>query len=476
MEPPGGIGSWGPPPTRALIDAVAKAGFNVVRIPCAWDSHANQTTHQIDPAYMARVKQVVDWCYGKGLYVIINDHWDDGWLENNIGATVDPTIDAKMNSYWTQIATAFAPYGNRLLFAAANEPNVKTAAQMSTLLAYYQTFVNAVRGANGNNRSRWLVVQGANADFDKTDALMNSLPNDPTPGRLMVEAHYYGPFQFTLMSSDASWGKMFYFWGQGYHSTTDPSRNATWGEETDLDAEFQKMYAKFASKGIPVLLGEFRAAKRANLTGADRALNDASTTYWDKYVVDSAHSHGMYPICWDTPGPLFDWTTGKVEDQSTIEALTGGPALPPPGGDGAQYCFELSAQGWVSGGAPIAGVATSTERKFAGSRSLAVNINGAAATSSVYVASPSTPAGKTIAFHVWIPSGSSISAIQPYVRDRNLVSTGKRQAIGNLKTDTWNTVKITVPSNAATPLRELGVRLTTDAKWSGTCYIDSVGW
>jgi endoglucanase len=330
MEPPGGAGTWGGAPSQALINSVAASGFNVVRIPCAWDSHADKHTHLIDPVYMSQVKQVVDWCYAKRLYVIVNDHWDDGWLEKNIKDTVDPAINTKMQSYWTQIADAFKGYNSHLLFAAANEPNVKTAAQMATLLAYYQTFVDAVRDTGGNNRSRWLVLQGANADFDNTCSLMNTLPNDPTPRRLMIEVHYYGPYQFALMSSDATWGKMFYFWGKGYHSSTDTSRNSTWGEEDYVDTEFQKIYTKFVSKGIPVMLGEFRAAPRSNLTSSEAALNYASTTYWDKYILDTAQKHGMYPVVWDTPGSLFDWNTGAIKDQRTITALTGGAAIPPP--------------------------------------------------------------------------------------------------------------------------------------------------
>jgi hypothetical protein len=43
LEPPCGEGCWGPPATQALINGVANAGFNTVRIPCAWDSHANQS-------------------------------------------------------------------------------------------------------------------------------------------------------------------------------------------------------------------------------------------------------------------------------------------------------------------------------------------------------------------------------------------------------------------------------------------------
>ena len=333
LEPPCGVGCWGPPPTRALINAVTNAGFNTIRIPCAWDSHANQSTYQIDPTYMAQVKQVMDWCIADNLYVIINDHWDDGWLENNIGTSVDPTINAKMNSYWSQIATAFAGYNNHLLFAGANEPNVSTAAQMSTLTAYYNTFISAVRSTGGNNTNRWLVVQGPSTDIDTTYNLMNTLPVDPTPGRLMVEVHYYTPWQFCGLTSDQTWGNMFYFWGQAYHSTSDPSRNATWGEEAYLDAEFQKMTDKFVSQGIPVMIGEFGAMKRTSLSEPDLDLHLASRTYFHKYVADSARRHGMSPFYWDTPGAgqLFDWNTGAVSDPDNLAALTGGPALPPPG-------------------------------------------------------------------------------------------------------------------------------------------------
>ena len=57
MEPPGAEGAWNNPPvTQEVINAVAAAGFNTIRLPVAWNSHANQTTYQIDPAWLARVK------------------------------------------------------------------------------------------------------------------------------------------------------------------------------------------------------------------------------------------------------------------------------------------------------------------------------------------------------------------------------------------------------------------------------------
>ena len=338
LEPPCGEGCWSPAATQAMINSVADAGFNTIRIPVAWDSHANQSTHVIDASWLNRVKQVVDWSLDANLTVMINSHWDGGWFESNIGDTVNPTINAKMNSYWTQIANNFAGYDERLLFAAANEPNIRddeldNVAQMSTLTSYYQTFVDAVRGTGGSNTSRWLVVQGPNTDIDMTDSLMNTLPSDPTEDRLAVEVHYYDPFQFTLMSNDEWWGNQFYFWGDDYNSATLPTRNATHSEEDHLVAQLQKMNTKFVSQGVPVILGEFSAMNRTGnpeLTGDDLDLHLASRLHYHELIVDTANSLGISPFYWDNGwtglngSGIFNRDNATVFDQDTVDALTGG--------------------------------------------------------------------------------------------------------------------------------------------------------
>ena len=329
--------TWGVPyPTAAPFYTAANAGFNAVRVPCAWDFNSTTnisggvTNYPINPAFMAQVKQVVDWAIAAGMYVMINDHWDGGWLENNIGSTVDPIINAKMNSYWTQIATAFAGYDNHLLFAGANEPNVNSPADMTTLMFYYQTFVNAVRRSGGNNTNRWLVLQGGG---DTT--WLNALPTDSTPNRLMVEYHCYSPAQFAILSSDASWGIVQYFWGPAYHYFGDPARNCVAPEEGAIDAGFQQLTDLYVSRGIPVLVGEFGAASKpilAATNATESAWNRASSYYWHKYVAESARGHGLSPFFWSTPGTPFDWTSGAVNDAQLISVLTGGIAPPPPNG------------------------------------------------------------------------------------------------------------------------------------------------
>ncbi|TWT85627.1 Endoglucanase A precursor [Posidoniimonas polymericola] len=336
LEPPSGEGSWAPAATQQMINAAADAGFNTIRLPVAWDSHANQSTHQINAAWMTRVKEVVDWCIDADLTVVLNTHWDGGWLENNIGAAVNPTIDAKMASYWTQIATTFADYDERLLFAAANEPNVDNAAQMTTLTHYYQTFVDAVRGQGGANADRWLVVQGPRTDISKTDQLMNTLPTDPTEGRLAIEVHYYDPWQFAGLDQDENWGDMFYFWGEEHRSTTLPGRNATHSQEAHLAAQFQKMNAKFVSQGVPVILGEFSAMNRTgnpDLVGEELELHLAAREAYHKLIVDTANSLGIAPFYWDNGhtgangSGIFNRVAATVFDQRTVAAVTGGPGL-----------------------------------------------------------------------------------------------------------------------------------------------------
>jgi aryl-phospho-beta-D-glucosidase BglC (GH1 family) len=335
MEATCGVGCWSPLPTQALINSVAAAGVNTVRIPCAW-YYQSDSNGNINSTYMSQVTQLVNWCTAKGLYVIINDHWDNGWLASSNFNTYSPTINSEVQKMWTQVANNFKSFDNHVLFACTNEPNATSAAQTQVLFQYYQTFINTVRGTGGNNTNRWLVLQGpGGCNIDDTYSWVTSMPSDPTPGRLMMEVHDYDPYQFTLMGSDQSWGNMFYFWGSGYHSSTLTSRNATWGEESYLASELDKMVSQFVSKGIPVLMGEGRAEPKgseSDLTGSNVTLNYDSCTYWDKYMHDACNVRGIYCTFWDTSGQIFDWTTGAVKDQTQINALTGRSCVLPPGG------------------------------------------------------------------------------------------------------------------------------------------------
>lgn len=330
LEATGGETNWGNPKvTKALIDLVKANGFNAIRIPCSWNQNANATTAQINATWLARVKEVVQYCVDNDMYVIVNIHWDGGWLENNCTDAKKTENNAKQKAFWEQIATQLRDFDEHLLFASANEPNVDNATQMAVLNSYHQTFVDAVRATGGKNANRNLIVQGPSTDIEKTNKLMLTLPTDNVASRMMVEVHYYTPYQFCLMDKDADWGKMFYYWGANYHSTTDTSRNATWGEEADLDKFFLSMKTQFVSKGIPVILGEFGAIRR-DLTGDALTLHLNSRAYYLKYVVKQAKANGLIPFYWDAgfmgvnTMTLFNRSNNTVYDQQALTALQDG--------------------------------------------------------------------------------------------------------------------------------------------------------
>ena len=332
LEAIGGETAWGNPAiTLQQIQLIKQSGFTAVRLPTAWDQYANQTTGKISDAWLARVKQVVQYCVDNGLYVVVNIHWDGGWLDNNITTQAQAATNAKQKAYWEQIATTLRDFDSHLMFASANEPPVDTADKMTILLSYHQTFVNAVRSTGGKNAYRTLIVQGPSTDIDKTYSLMNTLPTDTVAGRMMVEVHDYTPYNFTLMDADQSWGNQFYYWGAGYHSTTDTAHNPTYGEEAEISAWLNKMKTKFVDQGIPVLVGEFGAIRRSGLTApADLQLHLNARAYFHNYTSRQIKSMGMIPFYWDNGNmgnngfAVFNRQTNTVFDQQTIDALVRG--------------------------------------------------------------------------------------------------------------------------------------------------------
>ena len=320
-----GENAWGAGHTsQQLIDSVKAAGFNTVRIPVSWFCHSDTVTSVIDKEWIARVKEVADYCIKDDMYVILNMHWDKGWLENRVNKANQGIVNKRQRAYWTQIANYFKAYDEHLLFAGTNEPNAHDSIQMSVLMTYHQTFVDAVRATGDNNSSRTLIIQGPATDVDDTYKLMKTMPKDKIADRLMAEVHYYTPYQFCLMENDADWGKKFYYWGKDNHSATEITRNASWGEENDVDKNFGKMKAQFVDKGIPVIIGEFGAGKRKLSQPSDQALNNASVESYYRQVVKSAVSKGLIPICWDVPGWLFNRSTGAILDQGIIKAIKQG--------------------------------------------------------------------------------------------------------------------------------------------------------
>jgi hypothetical protein len=216
-------------------------------------------------------------------------------------------------------------FDEHLMFAGANEPNADNAEKMEVLTSYHQAFVDAVRSTGGRNSYRVLILQGPSTSMSLTYDLMNTLPNDPVANRLVIEVHNYTPSQFCFLSEDVSWGKMVYYWGAGHHSTLEPDRNPTYGEEDAIISDYNKVKEKFVDKGIPVIMGEYGAYRRNGSAHIplELELHESSVDYWITFTTKEALARGIKPFWWDTGGAL-DRSNNTVKDLRTIDALIAG--------------------------------------------------------------------------------------------------------------------------------------------------------
>ncbi len=297
LEAIGGETAWQKTKTsQEIIDYVQECGFNAIRIPCSWFIHATKNSegeYVINSTWMARVKEIVDYCMKDGIFVELNDHWDNGWIEvlgfsqlsSSYTAVDQEWIDGKiviMKQLWTQIANEFKDYDNHLLFAGLNEPfqqydlfNGRHADLVSILEQYNQAFVDAVRATGGNNTNRILVVQGPGASLWDTESML-TMPTDVVENKLMVEGHYYEPWNFCGQES----GSIAY----------------TWNAESTVKSLMEKLRAKFSDKGIPVLIGEYGVNWRDY---KDQEKHDASVKEFFKALSLHGPNNGCLPFAWD---------------------------------------------------------------------------------------------------------------------------------------------------------------------------------
>ena len=222
-------------------------------------------------------------------------------IKDSDAATIQKNKEI-LTALWTQIANAFIDYDEHLLFAGLNEPNAEDQAATDNLIQYNQTFVDAVRATGGNNAKRILVVQGPSTNIEHTcNYMAGKMPTDIVEGKLAIEVHYYNPWQFWGMEKDESWGKVFYYWGEGNHFEGS-AHNANWGEEDEMRRQMLMMKTNFIDQGYPVVIGEFGANWRdlSSLPNESQEHHNASIKSHYRFFHELCKAMGsVVPMTWD---------------------------------------------------------------------------------------------------------------------------------------------------------------------------------
>lgn len=305
--------------TKAMFDLVKQSGFNVVRIPTTWEGHIQKEDGKVDPEWMARVHEIVDYGIDNDLYVILNIHHEEWHFPSNDNYE---KAKAQLVSLWEQIAEEFKGYDEHLIFEGLNEPRKKGTAVEWTggddegrevVNKLNKDFVETVRNSGGNNPKRHLMVPTYAASSSTNAMAAFEMPRE-NDDKIIVSIHGYAPYNFALNTK-----------GTAEWSVDSPA------DRREIDGLFENIKKYFLDKNIPVIIGEFGSVNKL-VEGSPTGDNRDVRVPHAKYYVDKAKEYGVPCIWWDNSGFFGSGENFGIMDRSTppswkfpaiVTALTG---------------------------------------------------------------------------------------------------------------------------------------------------------
>lgn len=347
--------AWSQPETtREYIECLHSYGIDTLRLPVAWSNGDKDDGYYIiDPLLLDRVEEIANYALDLGMYVIINDHWDNQWWGQFGACKFEYSTDADGNEvktkvvneelraeawiryeiYWTQIAERFKGYSDHLIFEGANEElgdrlndeivisddykgyakpstatkdtvtcsgNLKTEECYDLVNRINQKFVDIIRQSGGNNAYRFLLIPGYNTDMGAT---CNKQNDD-------------GEYMYQMPTDTAENGKNKLFLSLHFYNPTSYALDNGGGDYTDEDRETTKelfSYIKrFSEEGYATIIGECAVCEPSAVVG------NVITWYTDVFT-ESAKYHAV-PCIWDI-GAYFDREAPCINYKDVAEFL-----------------------------------------------------------------------------------------------------------------------------------------------------------
>lgn len=323
--------------TEAIIKTGIKSGYKTIRLPVTWKNHLIDNNYTIDPQWMARVKQIVDWSINAGYYVILNEHHsvhDDMHtpLQHCEGYMVrtedEKESKAFLQAIWKQICATFNnDYDEHLIFETMNEPRntahehcwnpqPDTCKECNTdvrlLKEYNQLILDTIRASGGNNQNRFVMIPAMGTSIEHALSPSFSLPKDSAKDKLILTVHLYP------LDSGGT--------GKGSHHFDSVTKNS-------ITSKVRALAESYTSKGIPVVFGEVGAARTGGtewVDGKEKKITDYVVTYEDRlncftYFAQQTGKYSMPLINWDCGGKYgmatVDRKNCKIVEPDYVEAV-----------------------------------------------------------------------------------------------------------------------------------------------------------
>ncbi len=270
--------AWGNPKvTQELIDAIKAKGFNTVRIPTTWYQHLDENNN-IDPAWLARVHEVVDYCYKNDMYIILNLHHEN-WVNRADLGTAYEEMKVKLLDIWQQLADEFSDYDQRLIFECMNEPRAvgtehewwgPLQSEVDTINQLNADFVELIRNDDSPYAdTRLLMIPGYCASSDISMISKIKVPEDDY---IAVSIHAYSPYAFTMDKTVAD------------HSVF------TAAYRSELLSILEGIRSTFIENDVPVVIGEFSASNYDNTE---------ARCEWAECYISTTKKYGIPCVLWD---------------------------------------------------------------------------------------------------------------------------------------------------------------------------------
>ncbi|WP_458388378.1 glycoside hydrolase family 5 protein [Sphingomonas sp. F9_3S_D5_B_2] len=260
------------------FDEIHRAGFDFVRVNLQAFKYMD-AQNRLDPAWLAKLDDVVREAQRAGLGVIIDEH-DFDVCSNDL-----TLCRQKLPAFWQQVAPRFANAPRTVAFELLNEPHAKLdAANWNSVFA---ELLAVVRQSNPTR----IVVVGPTSWNSFKELPTLQLPQD---ANLLVTFHYYEPFHFTHQG--ASWA-----------GDVKDLHGITWGSDADRAAvakDFDQVGAWSRANNRPILLGEFGAYEKS---GTPENLRVAYTAA----VRSEAERHAFGWGYWQFEGDFIVWDMAR---------------------------------------------------------------------------------------------------------------------------------------------------------------------
>ena len=263
-------GDWGYVIERSHLSAIAAAGFDTIRLPVRFSAHWNG---RIDPAFLARVDEVIEWARENRLRVILDLHHFEELMQNP-----DTHADAFL-SIWRELSDHYRDASEDLIFELLNEPSEALTTEKAVAL-----FSLAMPIIRARNPDRWIIIGGGNWS---DEAELAALP--VYDDRTVHTFHFYKPWEFT--HQQAEW-------------LSDPPPPSHWGTKDDRREMLNRLSVGLNHGAAPVFLGEF---------GVYDAAPDDDARSWLDLVRRTAEESGVGWCVWSFSSTFrtYDTRTGR---------------------------------------------------------------------------------------------------------------------------------------------------------------------